>query len=178
MPMTQSPFRAGAPPYVVCGPRHAGFTLVELIFAITIVAIMLAIGVPALRDMMLTQRVRGVANDFYTDLAYARAEAIKRNAQVTLQQETGGWLNGWSVQAGGNAIRNQGAVTDVTLGGDTGTTAIVFNPDGRVTAANTTNFTFSSTSGGAVSMRCVVVTASGRPAVLVDSNRNGNCQDG
>jgi hypothetical protein len=35
-----------------------------------------------------------------------------------------------------------------------------------------------SPAGGAVSMRCVVITPSGRPSVVTDSNRNGNCQDG
>jgi len=157
--------------------RHSsGFTLIELIAAVAIVAIMLAVGVPALRDMMINQRVRGAANDFYTDLSYARAEAIKRNAQVTVLQNSGGWLNGWSVQVGGNAIRNQGIIGDVSLGGDTSVTSVVYNADGRTTLAGTTSFNFSAS--GAVSMRCVVITPSGRPAVLVDSNRNANCQDG
>ena len=147
--------------------------------SIVIIAILLAIGTPALRDMIVGQRVRGAANDLYSDLAFARAEAIKRNAQVSVVQESGGWLNGWSVQVAGNPIRNQGMIADVTLGGDTSVTTIVYNADGRLaTLTGNTSFNFSSSSGGAVGMRCVVITPSGRPAVLVDSNRNGNCQDG
>jgi len=140
---------------------------------------MLAIGTPALRDMIVSQRIRGAANDLYSDLSYARSEAIKRNAQVSVVQQTGGWLNGWSVQVAGNPIRNQGVISDVTLGGDTSVTTIVYNADGRLaTLTANTSFNFSSSSGGVVSMRCVVITPSGRPAVLVDGNRNGNCQDG
>lgn len=159
------------------GHDIAGFTLVEMVVAIAIVAILLAVGVPSLRDMAVSQRVRGGASNLYADLAYARSEAIKRNAQVSVVRASGGWINGWTVQAGGNVIRIQGQLNDVTFTGATDGT-IVYNPDGRSTFTASTSFNFSSTTGGAVSMRCVVITPSGRPAVLTDANRNGNCQDG
>lgn len=156
---------------------EAGFTLIELVISIAIVAVLLAVGVPSLRDMAVSQRVRGAANDLYSDLTFARAEAIKRNAQVTVVRETGGWLQGWRVQAGGNDVRTQARITEVSYSG-AADASIVYNPDGRTTLAGTASFNFSSNSGGAVSMRCVVITPSGRPALLADGNRNGNCQDG
>jgi type IV fimbrial biogenesis protein FimT len=157
--------------------RQAGFTLIELVIAIAIVAVLLAVGVPSLRDMAVSQRVRGAANDLYSDLIFARAEAIKRNAQVSVVRETGGWLQGWRVQAGGSDVRMQARITEVSYSG-AADASIVYNPDGRTTLAGTASFNFSSASGGAVSMRCVVITPSGRPALLADSNRNGDCQDG
>ena len=158
-------------------PVSAGFTLIELMASIAIVAILLAVGVPALRDMIVAQNVRGAANDLYSDLIFARSEAIKRNAQVNVDQATGGWVNGWSVEVGGNALRTQQGLSNVSYTGAAATT-VVYSSDGRTTLGGTTSFNFSSSSGGPISMRCVVITASGRPAVLVDSNRNGNCQDG
>lgn len=157
--------------------RGPGFTLIELVVSIAIVAVLLAVGVPSLRDMAVSQRVRGAAYDLYSDLTFARAEAIKRNAQVSVVRETGGWLQGWRVQAGGNDVRIQARITEVSYSG-AADASIVYNPDGRTTLAGTASFNFSSSSGGAVSMRCVVITPSGRPALLADSNRNGNCQDG
>jgi len=157
--------------------RKAGFTLIELVVSIAIVAVLLAVGVPSLRDMAVSQRVRGAANDLYSDLVFARAEAIKRNAQVSVVRETGGWIDGWRVQVAGNDVRTQARITDVSYTGAADTT-ITYNPDGRTTLAGAASFNFSSSSGGAVSMRCVVITPSGRPAVLTDGNRNGDCQDG
>lgn len=157
--------------------REAGFTLIELVVSIAIVAVLLAVGVPSLRDMAVSQSVRGAANDLYSDLTFARAEAIKRNAQVSVVRETGGWLQGWRVQAGGNDVRTQARITKVSYSG-AADASIVYNPDGRTTLAGTASFNFSSSSGGAVSMRCVVITPSGRPALLTDGDRNGNCQDG
>jgi len=156
-----------------------GFTLIELMIAIVIGAILLAIGVPSVREMILNQTVKGAANDFYSDLAFARSEAIKRNAQIVIEQQSGGWVNGWSVKSGANTLRTQSAFDSnhMSYSGATAT-SVTFNADGRTTLGSNTSFNFSSASSGPVSMRCVVVTPSGRPAVLIDSNRNGNCQDG
>jgi len=155
----------------------AGFTLIEMIVAIAIAAVLLAVGIPALRDMTVSQRVRAAANGLYSDLAYARSEAIKRNTQVAVARATGGWTNGWSVLVAGNPIRTHEQLRDVSYAGAAIGT-ITYNPDGRSTLTTSASFNFSSTTGGAVSMRCVVITPSGRPAVLTDSNRDGNCVNG
>jgi type IV fimbrial biogenesis protein FimT len=157
--------------------RSDGFTLTELVVSIAIVAIMLAIGIPALRDLVVSQRVRGAANDLYSDLTYARAEAIKRNAQVRLVRASSSWSNGWSIQVGGEALRSQSNLPDVAYVGSADS-SVTYNPDGRTTFSGATSFNFSAAGGGAVSMRCVVITPSGRPSVLVDGNRNGDCRDG
>ena len=155
----------------------AGFTLLELIISITIVAIMLTLGIPALRDLLVSQRVRQTANDLYSDLTYARSEAIKRNAQVQVIRQSGVWTGGWTVEFTGNTLRSQTGTVNVGYAGSADST-ITYNPDGRTTLSGTRSFNFFSPAGGAVSMRCVVITPSGRPSVVIDSNRNGNCQDG
>lgn len=162
----------------VCFRRQsAGFTAIELIVSITIVAILLGIGTPSLRDTIVSQRVRSAANDLYSDFAYARAEAIKRNAQVRVVRNASSWAEGWTVMAAGSALRAQPRLEGVRYDGSPIAT-VIYNPDGRATLATTTLFNFSAAGGVAVVMRCVQITPSGRPAVRADGNRNGNCQDG
>src|SRR5687768_6824004 len=64
--------------------RGRGFTLTELVVTVGIAGVLLALGAPALSEMMAAQRVKTATVDFYTSLAYARSEAIKRNAVVTV----------------------------------------------------------------------------------------------
>jgi type IV fimbrial biogenesis protein FimT len=154
-----------------------GFTAVELVISIAIVAILLGVGAPALRDLIASQRVRSAANDLYTDLTFARSEAIKRNAQVRVVRDSASWSEGWIVMSAGTALRAKSGMSNVSFAGAVGDN-VTYNGDGRTTLGAATSFNFSSTVGTAVRMRCVVITPSGRPSVLVDGNRNGNCQDG
>ncbi|MGH8664284.1 MAG: GspH/FimT family pseudopilin [Burkholderiales bacterium] len=154
-----------------------GFTALELLVAIAIVAILMGIGVPSLRDTIASQRVRAAANDLFSDLMFARAEAIKRNAQVRLVRGSTSWSEGWTVMAAGTALRAKPRLSDVAFAGAV-IDNVTYNADGRTTLGATASFNFSAAADGAISMRCVVITPSGRPAVLVDGNRNGNCQDG
>ncbi len=66
-------------------PRRArGFTLLELMTTITIVAILLAIGVPSMRSMIQRNRVSSASNDLAASFAYARTTAINRGQLVSL----------------------------------------------------------------------------------------------
>lgn len=157
--------------------RCRGFTITEMAMTLAIAAIALTIGVPAMRDLGSSQRVRSAAHSLYTDLTFARAEAIKRNASIQLVRESTAWTGGWAVRSGADSLRSQTAIAGVSYAGTT-VPSVTFNPDGRVTLGAEVSFNFAAPDGGAVSMRCVVITPSGRPAVLTDSNRNGNCHDG
>jgi type IV fimbrial biogenesis protein FimT len=57
-----------------------GLTLIELLVAIAIVAVVLGLGVPSLRDWMTAQRVSAVATELATDIRYARSEALSGNS--------------------------------------------------------------------------------------------------
>ena len=74
----------------------AGFTLVELVTVLTIVAILAAIAMPNLAVMMAGQRMRATGTDLVSSLLLARSEAIKRNADVEIAPQTAGdWTSGW-----------------------------------------------------------------------------------
>ena len=61
-----------------------GFSLVELMVVITIVAVLLALGVPSYRYVTNSNRVSSEVNALLGDLQFARSEAIKEGATVTV----------------------------------------------------------------------------------------------
>lgn len=81
-------------------PRSKGFTLVELMIAIAILGILISLAVPAMGRFAIQQQVGSQANEMMLSLAYARSEAIKRNASVVVIPVTNtstGWSDGWCV---------------------------------------------------------------------------------
>ncbi len=64
--------------------RAMGVTMLEILVAIAILAILLGIGVPSFRETFAEARATTRANDLARALAMARSEAIRRNIRVTL----------------------------------------------------------------------------------------------
>jgi type IV fimbrial biogenesis protein FimT len=64
--------------------NNAGFTLLEVMVAITVLALLLGIGVPGFRDFVRNSRMTAATNDIVTDFSIARSEAVKRRVPVTL----------------------------------------------------------------------------------------------
>lgn len=64
--------------------RSAGFTLIELMVVVVLAGVVLALAVPSFREVIARNRLEGVAGEFFTDLQYARSEAVARNANVGL----------------------------------------------------------------------------------------------
>lgn len=115
---------------------------------VTIIALMLVIGVPAMSEFVADQRVRTVASDITADIALARAKAIELSRRVYLEKLGGTWNNGWRLyaDANDNATYDVGVDTEIKRfdGFTSGTiyvctlpvaafsTQIVFRPDGRI----------------------------------------------
>ncbi|HEX2830873.1 MAG TPA: GspH/FimT family pseudopilin [Burkholderiales bacterium] len=86
---------------------RAGFTAIELMVSIAILAILIGVTAPLLRDFILNSRLTGQANDLMTGLMMARSEAVKRGVSVMLcgKQNKGDtecgkdpkWTGGWFV---------------------------------------------------------------------------------
>lgn len=64
--------------------HQEGVTLIELLVTLSVVAIIVAVGAPALRDFFAMNRMSAAVNDLVTSLHLARSEAIKRNAPTVL----------------------------------------------------------------------------------------------
>lgn len=149
-------------------PRQRGFSLIELMVVVTMVAIMLGIGIPSFKSFTSSQRVKGAAVDFATALLQARSEAIKRNSAVTIAQHASGWTYGWTVTVGATTLATQEALTSMTVGTTpSGTSSVVYSGNGRITAASTLRFQFGS--DDTTSVRCVSVSTSGVPSTTTSS---------
>lgn len=62
----------------------AGFTLLELMFTLIVVALLLGIAVPGFFDTIRSNRAAANANEFVTALSIARSEAVRRGTRVVL----------------------------------------------------------------------------------------------
>jgi type IV fimbrial biogenesis protein FimT len=153
-----------------------GFTLVEAMMAITVMAILMAIAVPSFKDASLSSQLRASANDLATSAYLARSEALKRNAVVTLCMSsdgatcatTGGWEQGWIVLSGSALKAHSAAPTGlrITAGG---VTSLSFQP----TAVGATAATFTvcrSTPRVGREERVVTIDATGRPWIKRTTN--------
>ena len=145
---------------VHCGPRRrAGFTLLELLVVVTVLALLLAVATAPMKRLVLAGRMRSASSDLVADLLLARSEALKRSAQVLVQPSDSGWTGGWTVQTAAGA---QQLARRNTLGGVAVTTAptgITFDVDGRVLAVGTVRIGLSDGSN----RRCISLDPSGRP---------------
>jgi type IV fimbrial biogenesis protein FimT len=63
--------------------RSTGFTLVEMMVTVFIAAILMAIGIPAMRDAAANNRLTGQTNEMVAAITMARSEAITKNQLVT-----------------------------------------------------------------------------------------------
>jgi type IV fimbrial biogenesis protein FimT len=64
--------------------RMQGFTMLELVVAMTIMALLLAAAVPSYSGFVASTKVRNAAEAFYNAAQRARAEAVRRNVPVEL----------------------------------------------------------------------------------------------
>lgn len=144
-----------------------GFSLIELLFAIAIAAIFMALAAPSFRDFIAGQRVKTASYDISYTLTGARSEAIKRNLNVVLAPVSGDWQNGWTVTAGTTTIAQHEPFVDLTITGPA--TNLTYNSSGRLTAG-VTPFTISSSVSAGVTPRCTRVDLSGLP-----SSKTGAC---
>ncbi|MGH8524507.1 MAG: GspH/FimT family pseudopilin [Gammaproteobacteria bacterium] len=69
-----------------------GFTLVELMVTVAVLAISMSFAVPFMGDFIKNSRLVTQTNDLIASFQLARSEAIKRGARVTLCKSTDGVL--------------------------------------------------------------------------------------
>ena len=62
----------------------SGFTIMELMIAVAIFALLLGVGVPSFNDAMRRNRLAASTNDLMSSLALARSEALKRGQMVSV----------------------------------------------------------------------------------------------
>jgi type IV fimbrial biogenesis protein FimT len=149
-----------------------GVTLVELMVALGLLALLMMFAVPSFRDAGLPSQLRSVANDLVGASQLARSEAIKRDAVVTLCVSadgatcgTGNWQQGWIVLAGTTVLhRELPAPTGYHVTPAGGSASLLFQSTGLgATPESFTVCRLTPTVGA--QERKVTITAAGRASV-------------
>lgn len=63
-------------------PLRSGFTLIELMIVVALIAVVLTLAAPSFRDFILMQRLKSINAQLVTDIQFARTEAASRNVPV------------------------------------------------------------------------------------------------
>lgn len=71
--------------------RRGGFTMVELMVVLAVIAVLLAVAVPSFREQLARRTLEGAANELSADLQYARSQSVSRNADVLLSTTAAGY---------------------------------------------------------------------------------------
>lgn len=152
-----------------------GFTLLELMVTITVAAILATVAVPAFRSFLQNDRLLTEANQLVMSLDFARSEAIKQDASITVCASSDGktcsgtanWTAGWVVLNPANPAQPLQVVTALassnSLTEANSQTQVIFDATGLAsTLAVTAQFTFCDPRGASFARYTEVGAFSGR----------------
>lgn len=157
---------------------QAGFTALELIVTMAVIAILLTMGVPAVENYSWNLRMKTAMDQLQTDLNLARGHAVSHNSQTVICPATDGnecsgqssWQNGWIIFTDFNGDRQRqdseplhhhaGASSMLSISSSRSRTYLRFYPNGSAPGSNVTILFCDSR--GAAHAGTVTVSNSGR----------------
>ena len=130
--------------------QQRGLTVIELMVTLAVAAVLIGLAVPAFNGLVAQRTLTAQVNDFLVSVQYARSEAGRRGATVSVQAVNAGaaaneWGPGWCVVLGtpgacpndGTALRvysSLGANTLDATGALDGVGTLAFNSRGLLLA--------------------------------------------
>lgn len=166
---------------------YKGFSLVELMVTVAIVAILAGVAAPAMQGMIIQSRLSGQTNDLVSAIQFARGEAIKRNQPVRLCRTensgaavcsgAGRWEN-WVVLNSNDTVLRQGSVGDsLRLSSTLGNGTLTFAPNGisNIIANVADTLTLCSPDASSSNTRQIQVGIVGRSTLLKPVPGKGAC---
>lgn len=146
-----------------CRNAPAGFTLIEMLTTMSVLAVLLAVAAPGLASLTTANSLVATQSQLSAALMLARSEAIKRGVQVGVAaiapvsgvEFNGGWVvfldangNG-QYDAGETVVRQQAALShDVRVSTASGATALAFTPRGFLASSTMVDISVCRSSGG------------------------------
>jgi len=184
--------------------RQAGFTLVEVLVAMAIMGILMAVAMPEVASFLQTNKMKAATSEVYSGVQLARAEAVRRNLPVVFgltdtvvalnavaapaYSTTGtNWvvgfqdpsINAYRVIASRSSVDGKSGITVAASGG-----SITFNALGATTLGATATIDVTNpqagtcvANGGTVRCLRIAVTAGGQSRICDPSIATTNVAD-
>lgn len=149
--------------------KTSGFTLIEALVVLSIVAVLMGLAAPSFKSMIQSNNMTSAVNSFLMDMRFARSEAIRRGGDVVMCRSSNpeaasptcgsgsgiGWESGWIIfhdlNGNGNRtstepiLRVQGPISGVNTITESGAaTKFTFTASGRLTSSGMTSILFGS----------------------------------
>lgn len=91
---------------------HRGFTLIEMLCVVTLLALLASIGLPNFGDLIERNRIQSLRNQLEAQLKHARASAVLHNRSVEICGSSDGrtcddaWQSGWLIHRPDSTLIN------------------------------------------------------------------------
>ncbi len=172
--------------------RNRGFTALELIVAMTIVAVLVATGVPTLKSYSANLRMKTAMDSLKMDLVLARRHAVSHNTQTIMCPALTAdvcstepiWQHGWIVftdlngdrdkQAGEPLLKSAGAIELLVISSPASRSNVRFFPNGSAAGSNGT-ILFCDQRGATYAGKIIVSNTGRIRAELGGSNQKTSC---
>lgn len=165
-----------------------GFSLIELMITVAVIAVVVALGAPSFTGTIQNNQLSSQVNAINGALSYVRTEAVKLNGDVSICSSsdqsncnnTGLWEDGWVIfiDDDGNGTRAAGETilrvgeplqgnNTLRLDGFSSANAITFDNQGRITSSGTLIFCDDRAETSALG---IVINISGQTRKAVDQD--------